>query len=243
LTELLWLQEPARRTCLARVTAVRGQGFLLDRSLFCPGSPSPYRHPQPADRGEVWLGGDKRWLARVAWHRGELLHFLDGAVPKRGDQVRCHLDAQRRGACEDAHTAMHLVLSALVRARAGAVLTDEGRVQGGRHFALAVRQDTFEPKAIAEALARANEAAARPLEVTLEHATRDALHGVDPQPFVDREAFPGDAATLRIVRIGDASALPCDGTLRTTTQGLGRVVLAAARPDARGMALQFRVEA
>lgn len=239
LTELVWMQEPQRRTCNATVTAVRGAAFVLDRTVFCPGA-SAYRHPQPADRGEAWLGGDKRWLQRVGWHRGELLHWLDGATPRKGDAVRCHLDVARREAAEDAHTAMHLVVSALARARS-AVLTDQARVQGGRHFSLAVRKDTFRPQAVAEALEAANGAAARRLEVRIEHATRDALHDVDAQPFHDKAEFPGPDATLRIVRVGDASALPCDGTLRSTTVGLGRVVLQAHRPDALGVALQFRV--
>ena len=125
MTELLWLQEPQRRTSLAKVVARRGPSFVLDRSPFCPGT-SEYRHPQPADKGEVWVGGDKRWLRRVAWHRGELLHTLDGATPEPGQQVRCHLDVERREAAEDAHTAMHLVLSALARQHK-AVLTEIGR--------------------------------------------------------------------------------------------------------------------
>lgn len=241
MTELLWLQEPQRRTSLAKVEAVRGPSFTLDRSIFCPGT-SEYRHPQPADRGEVWVGGDKRWLRRVGWHRGELRHELDGAVPKKGEQVRCHLDVERREGIEEAHTAMHLVLSALARARS-AVFTDQARVQGGRHFGLVVRRDSFEPQAMADALEQANAAAARKLEVTLDHAPRDALHRVDAQPFSDKLEHPGPEATLRIVRIGDASALPCDGTLRSTTSGLGRIVLQAHRPDALGVVLQFKVDA
>jgi Ser-tRNA(Ala) deacylase AlaX len=115
-------------------------------------------------------------------------------------------------------------------------------VQGGRHFALVARADTFQPQAIADALGQANEAAARKLEVKLDHAPRDALHSIDPQPFHDKVLHPGPDTTLRIVRIGDASALPCDGTLRSTTAGMGRIVLEAARPDPLGMVLQFLVQ-
>jgi Ser-tRNA(Ala) deacylase AlaX len=238
MTELLWLQEPQRRTSLAKVVAVRGPAFTLDRSLFCPGA-SQYRHPQPADRGEVWVGGDKRWLRRVGWHRGELRHELDGAVPPPGAQVRCHLDVERREGVEEAHTAMHLVLSALARARS-AVLTDAAHVHGGKHFALAVRRDTFQPQAIADALAQANHAAAQRLEVRIEHATRDALREVDAQPYHDKQDFPGPEGTLRILRIGEASALPCDGTLRSTTAGMGRIVLQAHRAAPEGVVLQFK---
>ncbi|MCA1813296.1 MAG: hypothetical protein LC624_05020, partial [Halobacteriales archaeon] len=118
MTDLLWLQEPARKTCLAAVTGTRGPAFLLDRSLYAPTSHA-YRHPQPPDRGEVWLGGDKRVLTRVFWERGELRHVVRGAVPERGARVNCRLDADRREALSTAHTAMHLVLSAFGRARMG----------------------------------------------------------------------------------------------------------------------------
>ncbi|HEV8359238.1 MAG TPA: hypothetical protein VGR28_02160 [Candidatus Thermoplasmatota archaeon] len=241
MTELLWLQEPGRRTCLARVAGVRGQGFLLDRSIFNPGA-SAYRHPQPADKGEVWVGGDKRWLRAVRWTQGgALLHVLDGAVPKKGEQVRCHLEVARREAAEDAHTAMHLVLSALARQRK-MLLTGPCVVQGGRRFTLAVRPDTFAPPLIAEALATANAAAQQKLEVRIDHAPRDAVHGLDAQPFSDGVTHPGPEGTLRVLRIGEASALPCDGTLRSTTAGLERIVLAATRPSSEGIVLQFRVQ-
>ncbi|HVL88422.1 MAG TPA: hypothetical protein VM681_10540 [Candidatus Thermoplasmatota archaeon] len=238
-TERLWLLHPSPRATTATVAAVRGETFVPDRSLFRP-SGSDARHPQPADRGEVWVGGDKRKLASARWFRGELRLALAGTVPPAGANVRCHLDVARREAIEEAHTAMHLVVSALARARQ-AVFTDACAVQGGRHFALVLRRDTFAPKGVADALLAANEAAARRLEVKIEHAAAGFARDVDEQPFADGVRTPG-GDVLRVVRIGEASALPCDGTLRTTTAGLGRIVLAAARPVAEGWVLQFRLD-
>lgn len=240
MTELLWLQEPGRKTCLAHVTGTRGPAFLLDRSIYAPASHA-YRHPQPPDRGEVWLGGDKRVLTRVFWERGELRHVVRGAVPARGSKVNCHLDAERREATSAAHTAMHLVLSAFARARLGG-LTAEPAVQGGRQFILTARWARWSPEALKELLDRANAAAQDKLLVTAAYATRDGLHGVDVQPFRDALLFPGPESTLRVVRIGDASALPCDGTFLDTTARLGRIVARDARASEQGWRVRFQVQ-
>lgn len=240
LTDLLWMQEPGRKTCLATVTATRGPAFILDRGIYAPTSHA-YRHPQPPDRGEVWLGGDKRVLTRVAWDRGELRHVVRGAVPAKGAKVNCHLDADRRAAVSAAHTAMHLVLSGFARARLGE-LTAEPFVQGNQQFTIVARWARWSPEALKGLLDGANGAAQRKLLVTTEWATRDALHDVDAQPFVDALAFPGPRDTLRIVRVGDASALPCDGTFLDTTARLGRIVARDAQPGAQGWRVQFQVQ-
>ncbi|MHB8606420.1 MAG: alanyl-tRNA editing protein [Thermoplasmatota archaeon] len=241
MTERLWLATKSPRTVLAEVTSVRGGSFTLDRSPYSPGE-SEYRHPQPADRGIVWLGGDKRNLRKVTWRSGELWHTLDGAVPERGARLRCDLDVERRVAIEDAHLAMHLVASAIARGRL-AEFSSALHVQGGGHFAFDVTRATFAPKKVADALARANEAAARTLATSTGYVARSEARNVDAQPFSDALTLPGPEETLRVVTVGDASVLPCDGTLAATTAGLGRIVLKSARPKAAMMALQFGVAA
>jgi Ser-tRNA(Ala) deacylase AlaX len=238
-TQLLWLEEPGRKTCLATVTGTRGPAFLLDRSIYCPASHA-YRHPQPADRGEVWLGGDKRLLTRVFWDRGELRHVVRGAVPARGAKANCHLDVERRLDAAAAHTALHLLLSAFARGRLG-LLTEEPRVQGGRQFTVTARWARWSPEALKALLDEANAAAARKLEVGSTYATRDALHDVDAQPFADGVLHPGPEATLRVVRIGDASALPCDGTLLDSTARLGRITARSVGHLEAGTRIQFCV--
>ncbi|MGQ0534711.1 MAG: hypothetical protein ACT4PT_01415 [Methanobacteriota archaeon] len=240
MTRPLWLSQPSPRTARATVTGVRGPSFTLDRSIFSPGL-SEYGHPQPADRGEVWLGGDKRILRRVAWSRGELLLTLDGAVPAAGSEARCLLDAERRTATEETHTAMHLVLSALARG-SGPVLSGSAHVQGGGHFAFDATRASFRPEHVAEGLRAANRAAARGLPVGVEYVARDMARDLDGERRESGIVVPGPADTVRVVRIGDASAMACDGTFRPSTAGLPRIVLAAARPKGTVVTLQFRLE-
>jgi Ser-tRNA(Ala) deacylase AlaX len=237
-TDLLYLREPGRRQALAKVEGTRGPAFVLDRSLYY--APSHlYRHPQAADRGEVWIGGDKRVLTRVFWDRGELRHSVRGVTPPRGTAVNCHLDGDRRDAASAAHTAMHLVLSAFSRIRLG-VLTAEPQVQGGRQFTIIGRFDASGP-ALKRLLDAANGTIERKLEVAYEFLPRDALHGVDAQPFEDGVMVPGDERVVRIVRIGDASTLPCDGTFVERTAKLGRLTVRSASQGRQGARVQFAI--
>jgi|GEM_PF-3174770 len=237
-TDLVWLREPSRRTLLATVTGTRGPSFVLDRSIFQATSHA-YRHPQPADRGEVWLGGDKRVLTRVFWDRGELRHVVRGTTPPRGTEVRCHLDADRRDDASAAHVAMHLLLSAFLRRRLG-VLTDEPAVVGGRRFSLSARWNEWSPKALKDLLDAANASAQAAHEVAYEYVPRDGARDVDVQRFDDGSTIQGEDV-LRLVRIGDASCLPCDGTFPPRTAALGRIVAGHVQVGRRGVRVQFQV--
>jgi Ser-tRNA(Ala) deacylase AlaX len=237
-TDLVWLREPSRRTLLATVTGTRGPAFVLDRSIFHATSHA-YRHPQPADRGDVWIGGDKRILSRVSWERGELRHAVRGITPPAGTPVRCHLEAGRRDDASDAHAALHLVLSAFVRRRLG-VLTAEPSVVGGRRFTVAARWTTWSRHELKGLLDAANAAAGAKHEIGYEYVPREAVRGIDVQPFADGGTVGVDPV-LRIVRIGDASALPCDGTFPPRTAALGRIVAAHVQAGKSGVRTQFHV--
>ncbi len=219
------------------MTATRGPQFLLDRSIFAPESHA-YRHPQPADRGEVWVGGDKRVLIGVHWQRGELRHALRGTTPPRGTNVRCLLDAQRRDDASAAHAALHVLLSLFGRSRLGALA--QARVVGGRQFAVAARWNSWSGQALKDLMDATNDALRRRLEVRVEFVPRTSIIGVDSQPFEDATTMPGPPDVVRVVRLGEASALPCDGTFPDHTGGVGRVT--ARRVDVgRTVRAQFHV--
>jgi len=233
-TERLWLTEPRRRTAIAHVTAVRGDWFLLDRSLYCPRSHA-YRHPQVADRGVLWRqNGEKRNVAGVTDQDGLLWHRTEGATPALGERVQCHLDAGRRAGTERAHTALHLLLHTLPPG-VGRLVADP-EVRGGGHIRLALDG----PLAAPETLARWRQAVLglvgddRPV-ARIHVADAEVANGLRPQPFID-QPYPGPPETKEAVRIEGVGALPCDGTHADRTSVV-RDLLLAERHARRGVAV------
>lgn len=240
-TERLWLTEPRRSTCLAKVVAVKSGAFALDRSLFAPTSRS-HRHPQPHDQGTVWWEGEKRILVRVQERDGSLWHILRGVRPPVGTELNCHLDADRRGQASRAHTAMHLLLKALANAGAPPMVADP-EVKGGGNvrFELA---GYVPPKMLADMLAQANAWVAQDKAVRREFLPRGLEERtLDAQRFQPPDPYPGPADTLAAVRIEGVCAYPCDGTHVERTSQVGRIVVAQARPAGAGMTLVARVGA
>ena len=237
-TERLWITEPRRTTALARVVAVRGAAFALDRSLFAPTSRT-HRHPQPHDQGTVWGEGEKRWLMRVEERDGALWHRLKGMLPPIGTELNCHLDAERRAQVSRTHTAMHLLLAALRPHRAA--LTADPKVKLGGTFRLDLAAP-LAPRALAEALARANAWAAEDRRVTREHLPRGTeAKLLDAQAFQPPDPYPGPAATLDAVRIEGVCAYPCDGTHVERTRKVGRIVIPVARAAHGGAVIVAKV--
>src|SRR5688572_16710335 len=207
-TQRLWITEPRRATALAKVVAVRGRAFALDRSLFAPTSVL-HRHPQPADKGTIWLSGEKRILARVFQKDGALWHELRGTVPDVGDQAQCQLDADRRLEASRAHTAMHLLMAALHRANAPP-LARNPEVRGGGSFRLDLAAPV-EPRQLADCLAQARQWASQDRPVVREHLARGHEAKIlDAQRFDPPDPYPGPSTVLDVAVVTGVCAYPCD---------------------------------
>lgn len=225
-TERLWITEPRRSTALAKVVAVRGQAFALDRSLFAPASVF-HRHPQPADKGTVWLTGEKRKLDRVFQRDGILWHQLRGTVPAVGEQAQCQLDADRRLEASRAHTAMHLLMAALHRGNAPPLVRNP-EVRGGGHFRLDLG-GPVEPRALAGWLAQARQWVAEDRPVVREHLARGHEAKVlDAQRFHPPDPFPGPPGVLDVAVVTGVCSYPCDGTHVERTGKVGGFAIAEA---------------
>lgn len=239
-TERLWLSEPRRKTSIGTVTAVRGEAFQLDRSLFAPKSRT-YRHPQQADHGTVWTAdGEKRRLVTVFERDGGLWHRLRGATPRVGDPIRCHLDVERREETERAHTAMHLVLHTWPH-EAGQLAADP-EVRGGGHFRLTCTAHWIAPPVLSSWREAALRLVQQDRPITRTHVSDEVLaHRVTPQPFADGARFPGPETTRECIAIDRVGVLPCDGTHLGRTSGVGGLVVQKAHPDREGrMVLVWR---
>lgn len=238
-TERLWITEPRRSTALAKVVAVRGHAFALDRSLFAPSSVL-HRHPQPADKGTVWLTGEKRLLVRVFQKDGILWHELRGTTPAVGETAQCHLDAARRLDASRAHTAMHLFMAALHKANAPPMVRNP-EVRGGGSFRLDLAAPV-EPRTLAACLAQARQWAAGDRPVAREHLARGHEAKIlDAQRFDPPDAYPGPSTVLDVARIDGVCAYPCDGTLVERTGKVGGFAIAHAQATRGGFSVVGKV--
>jgi Ser-tRNA(Ala) deacylase AlaX len=235
MTERLWLTEPRRSTALAKVVAVRGGAFALDRSLFAPTSVL-HRHPQPMDQGTVWLQGEKRRLERVFMRDGVLWHQLRGTVPAVGEQAQCQLDPERRLLASRAHTAMHLLMAALQRANAPP-MTRNPEVKGGGSFRLDLAAPV-EPRILADCLAQARHWASEDRPVRREHVARGHEAKIlDAQRFQPPDPFPGPATVLDVAAITGVCSYPCDGTHVERTGKVGPFAIAHAQANRGGFSI------
>ncbi|MEA3137413.1 MAG: alanyl-tRNA synthetase [Thermoplasmata archaeon] len=239
-TERLWLTEPRRSTALAKVVAVSGHAFALDRSLFAPASVF-HRHPQPADKGTIWLAGEKRKLERVFQRDGVLWHQLRGTVPDAGEQAQCQLDADRRLEASRAHTAMHLLMAALHRANAPPMVRNP-EVRGGGHFRLDLAGPVA-PKDLAACLAQARQWGKDDRPVAREHVARGGHEAkvLDVQRFQPPDPYPGPPTVMDVAVITGVCSYPCDGTLVERTGKVGEVVLPQANATRSGFSIVGRV--
>lgn len=234
----LWVTEPRRATSLSTVTYVHGPWFALDRSLYAPTS-RVCRHPQPQDQGYVWLQGTKRRLVEVQWRDGGLWHKCRDWTPAVGDQLQCHLDADRRLESARAHTALHLLLKAITDA--GGVLRRDPEVKGGG----TVRIDLDAPLAppMLAGVRKQVLAWCEPGRAVSGEAVLRSLQAkvLDVQPFAPPDPYPGPADSVLAVRIDGVCCYPCDGTHVDRTDRIANVVFAEAKPTRNGFLLVARV--
>lgn len=234
--ERLWLTEPRRKTCLAEVVDRRGPWFAVDRALFAPKSRAT-RHPQPADKGIVWVGGDKRKLGGVKEAGGDVWYRLRGTVPDLGQRLQCEIDAAWRDQVCRAHTAMHLLLASLPGDAPPMIADPE--VRGGGHVRLTFAWPVA-PPTLAKALEAANGHVAADVPVEASFVDRvEATHGATPQAFDPADPVPGDGP-VRLVSIGDVCAYPCDGTHADRTGDVGRIAIVHARQGKDGFVVVGR---
>ncbi|MGB0652065.1 MAG: hypothetical protein ACPGQL_02595 [Thermoplasmatota archaeon] len=236
--ERLWLTQPRRATCLTEVQEVQGDRFRVDRALFAPRSRA-CRHPQPADKGTVWVEGEKRRLAGVMDDPadGQVWYRLRGTVPDVGARLQCEIDAKTRNLASRAHTALHLWLLASPTDLPPLVADPE--VRGGGHFRLTYAW-TVAPAVLADQVKRCQAAIARDVPLEHRYVTRDeAKHLAYRQPFQPPDPLPGPDP-LPLVGIGDVW-LPCDGTHVDRTGRIGGIVVSHARGGREGFVVGGRV--
>lgn len=235
-TTRLYLEDARRKTALAVVTGQAGGGFTLDRTLFHVHD-ARYHHRQPCDRGHALVAGSKLKIVKVAWDaRGLLVHRISGdaPLPPAGAKAQLHLDAPRRELQARAHTLMHVLLAALAEARAEHLEPVE--VVGGGEVRCRVKA-----RDLSKVEARVRELVATRAPIEISWMPRDeAAKRATPQ-HVPFSMVASDEPTVRMVRIGEWSALPCDAPLVEHVWQVGDVKFAPPQVTREGVRLRAKV--
>ncbi len=129
MTEALYHQDSYIQTFEAKVTEVREDGVVLDRTAFYPGGGG-----QPNDVGTLSAGGQTWTVTKVGRKDGAVVHQLEGGAPAVGDAVTGVINWERRHQLMRTHTALHVLC--------GVIWRDFGaKVTGGDMQPLAARMD------------------------------------------------------------------------------------------------------
>lgn len=119
MTVMLHLDDSYLRSFDATVTAISGDGIVLDRTAFYPTGGG-----QPHDTGRLAAGGEEWRVIDVIKRDGDVIHTLEpGVAPTAvGETVHGEIDWERRYRLMRTHTALH-VLCGVVFREFGALVT------------------------------------------------------------------------------------------------------------------------
>nr|MDJ0906735.1 alanyl-tRNA editing protein [Woeseiaceae bacterium] len=146
MTDELFREDSYLKHCDATVTDVRGNGVVLDRTVFYP-----LGGGQPGDTGALsWDGKQVAVIDTRYGEDGAILHVLDenGPIPDAGTAVRGALDWERRYRHMRMHTAMHLLGSVLQYGVTG------GNISAAKSRLDFDMEDTVDKEAVGAALAK-----------------------------------------------------------------------------------------
>jgi misacylated tRNA(Ala) deacylase len=170
MTEAIYQHDAYVAGFTATVTAVTGDGVVLDRSAFFPGGGG-----QPADTGTLTWSGGSAAVTGLRRDEAGLVHLLDRPGPEAGTDVTARLDWERRYAHMRTHTALH-TLCGIIGRDFGAVVT------GGNFDGLKARMD-FQLETVNAEVAAAVEAA---LLAEVEADRPVSVGFVSPEEFASR---------------------------------------------------------
>lgn len=236
-TRIYW-EHPRAKTALATVTGHFAGGFTLDRSLLHAPLAS-YHHAQPCDVGHVLADGHKLKVHKVHWERGRLVHRTDGPLPSIGAKAQLHLDAPRRERQARAHAAMHLLVTAV--AESFGTFLDAPSVVGGGEVRVHARFRESPQVVLPRVVARTQQLADAREPVAAVWATRDDAARMVSHEVVALDAVAPGEPTLRLVKCGHRSLLPCDAPLVDHTWEVGALKLTLVQPRPEGVRFGVRV--
>lgn len=213
MTELIYFSDCYVKEFRANVLRVHGNQVVLERTAFYPSGGG-----QPSDTGTL-LGADgPARVVEVSKAGPEVLHALEGPVPRGGSAVEGKIDWDRRYAHMRYHTAQHLV-SAYFLDKHNARTT--GNQISAHAASIDLDLESFDPDVLAAAQDQVNLWITRSLPIRITTMPREeALRVLNPQR-TRIDLLPKSISTLRIVEVQDVDVVACAGTHVGNTSELG----------------------
>lgn len=199
---------------------------LVDRTVFYPGGGG-----QPHDVGSLWVGDDELTVVRVTQDDAGVWHWIDGAIPGRGEAVRGVVDWDRRYQLMRTHTAMH-ALCGVVWERFQSPVTGGNMMPGEGRLDFEIPDWDPEARQPIEDELNRQIAAARPVEVEfLPRAEADE----DPSLIRTKvNLLPSHLTEVRVIDIVGLDRQADGGTHVHSTNEVGQVRIVKVESKGRG---------
>lgn len=215
-TEMLFMKDCCLKEASARVLESGEKFVLLDKTVFYPEGGG-----QPSDSGQITWKGNASRVVKVEKDSGEIRHFLEGALPEKGEAVEIKLDWEKRYKYMRMHSAQHL-LSAIVLDLYGA--STAGNQIEEKFSRIDFQPIKFSKEMLEEVKKRFNEAVEQGLPVKLGFSSREkVLEEVDDKRRRLFSRVPESVKEVRVVEIQGMDKCPCAGTHIANTSEIGRI--------------------
>ncbi len=215
-TRMLYYEDAYIREFSAKVLHTSDNRIVLDKTAFYPEGGG-----QPADQGHLLYDGTRLQVVGVQKFGNIIVHFVKGAVPKVGCEVKGLIDWERRVSLMRHHTATHIV-----NGSARCILGRHVGQAGAQKDVEKTRLDISHPKRLTTEEAQqienlANEIVMKNLTVETFWMPRESAEKQYGFRLYQGGVVPG--REIRIVKTDDWEVEACGGTHCKSTGEIGLI--------------------
>ena len=225
-TEILFLEDSYLREAATTVTEVVEDAVVLRDTIFYPEGGG-----QPTDTGRLDTPTGTSIIPHVAKKGNLILHYLDGPIPKVGDEVFMRLDWENRYKYMRMHTAQHIV-SRIVFDQFGAQTA--GNQIRAEYSHIDFAPATFQSSDLPGIEKAVNDLISQNLPVVIEIIPREELESRMGPDRSDLTKLPSSVKQVRLVQIGEYDAYPCAGTHVKSTGELNGIRITKRKSKGKG---------
>jgi Ser-tRNA(Ala) deacylase AlaX len=216
-TDALYLEDSYLKECDADVVSVKdGKYVILNKTIFYPKGGG-----QPWDTGKLVRETDVYNVAYVGKFSGDISHEVARTGLKKGDEVRCILNWDRRYKLMRSHTAAHVFASLLCKGT-GALITGNQLGEDKVRFDFSLEE--YDPEILARFVDETNRLLAEGASVRSYWLPKEEALRI-PGVIKMAAALPPDIPRLRIVEIEDVDKQADGGTHVRNLSEVGQIKL------------------